>query len=91
MAEQMTPAEQREFILNIFADFADEPETLIDFIEHAGMDLRSLQSAGNLPDMIAGHYRIKKGEYDIDRAANDLLTWPPLTSAVFSRLAERKG
>lgn len=91
MAQHMTSNEQRDFILNIFADFADEPETLIDFVEHAGMDLHALPSAADLPAMIAGHYRIKKGEYDVDRAANDLLTWPPVASAVFYRLAEREG
>ena len=89
MAQHMTPDEQREFILNIFADFADEPETLIDFIEHAGMDLRALQSAADLPAMIAGHSRSTKGEYEGAPAPNDTLTWPHLPSAGIQTPANR--
>lgn len=91
MKHELTAEEQKELILNIFADFTEKPDELLDFIEHTGMSLRALRDPTDLPELIAGHYRCKKGNYDVDRAANDLLTWPPVASAVFSRLATREG
>ena len=35
-----------------------------------------------MAEVILGHYRVKKGCYDIDRAANDLATFPPVAAHI---------
>lgn len=88
MNKPMTPSEQRGMILNFFEDFA-ENDKLLEYMEHVGFEIESVTAEKELPDAIAGHYRIKNGEYDIDRAALDFMTWPPIARAIFARIPQK--
>jgi len=86
----LTAAEQRILILDMFLD-GDDPENFLALIEHTGIDLAA--AGGDIrrvPDVILGHYRVKKGCYDVERAANDLATFPPVT-AYIAELEARLG
>ena len=86
----LTAAEQRNLILDMFLD-GDDQQDLLALIEHTGIDLAA--AGGDIrrvADVILGHYRIKKGCYDIDRAANDLVTFPPVAAYV-AELKTRQG
>lgn len=86
----LTAAEQRILILDMFLD-GDDPENFLALIEHTGIDLAA--AGGDIrrvPDVILGHYRVKKGCYDIERAANDLATFPPV-AAYIAELEARIG
>ena len=74
----LTAAEQRNLILDMFLD-GDDQHNFLALIEHTGIDLAA--AGGDIrrvADVILGHYRKKKGCYDIDRAAADLATFPPV-------------
>lgn len=90
----MTTEEQRALILEMFADFADKGDErgeLRRFLEHVGFDLCCVQDIRELPAALLGHYRLAKGNYDVDRACMDLLTWPPISKAIFERMHQRRG
>ena len=88
--KECTAAEQRNLILVMFLD-GDDPENFLALIEHTGIDLAAASGdISRLPDVILGHYRVKKGCYDIDHAANDLTTFPPV-AAYIAELEARKG
>ena len=86
----LTAAEQRILILDMFLD-GDDPENFLALIEHTGIDLAA--AGGDIrrvPDVMLGHYRVKKGCYDVERAANDLVTFPPV-AAYIAELKARQG
>ena len=86
----LTALDQRTLILDMFFD-GDDPENFLALIEHTGIDLAA--AGGDIkrvPDVILGHYRVKKGCYDIERAANDLATFPPV-AAYIAGLEPRTG
>jgi hypothetical protein len=83
-------AEQRNLILDMFFD-GDDQENFLALIEHTGIDLAA--PGGDIkrvPHVILGHYRAKKGCYDIERAANDLAIFPPVAAYV-AELKARHG
>ena len=89
LTTSLTVAKQRKLILDVFFD-SDDPETFLALVDHAGIDLAA--AAGDvkqIPDVILGHYRIKKGCYDIDRATNDLLTFPPVAAHIAGLEAQK--
>ena len=69
-------------ILCCFADFLDEDgmglDDLCRYIMHCGIKTPAGMSVG---DAILTHYRNPLG-YDIDRAAMDLRTWPPIAARI---------
>lgn len=80
--KELSAADQRNLILDMFLD-GDDPENFCALIEHTGIDLAA--AGGDIrrvPDVILGHYRKKKGSYDIDRAASDLATFPPVAACI---------
>ncbi len=78
----LTAQEQRSLILNMFFD-GDDPENFLALIEHTGIELAATGGKiSRVPDVILGHYRLKKGVYDIERAANDLATFPPVAAYI---------
>jgi hypothetical protein len=86
----LPPAEQRNLILNTFFDEDDDGERFLALIDHAGIDLSAAGGdVRRIPAVILGHYRIKKGCYDIDRAANDLLTYPPAAARIAELEAQK--
>ncbi len=78
-----TAAEQRNMILSMFFDEDNDADGFLDLVKHCRIDLAAC--AGDtmqLPNVIAAHYRLAKGRYDIARAANDLRTYPPIAARV---------
>ncbi len=73
---------QRGMILSIFFEDKDA-DGFIALVDHCGIDLAACNGdTKQLPNVIAAHYRLKKGTYDIDRAANDLRTFPPISARI---------
>lgn len=78
--EEFTASDQRTLILDMFMD-GDDPENFIALIEHTGIDLAAAGGdVRRVPDVILGHYRVKKGFYDIECVANDLARFPPVSA-----------
>ena len=75
--------EQRSMILSILCDFLEEDRIadLGDWVDHVGFDLTALRYPADLPAAWVAHYRLGRG-YDVDRALNDLLTWPPIAAEI---------
>lgn len=88
----MTTDEQKDLILGIlvFSFLEDGIEHLGSYAKHVGFDLTALSDPENLLDAWLGHYRIKPGVYDIDRAFNDFVTWPIIANRVAEITAERR-
>lgn len=82
--EKLTPKEQKGLIESIFSDFcdADDDSDLLSFIDHIGFDLRVISNARELYPAFVAYYRLKTGVYDVDRATNDLVTWPPIAARI---------
>jgi hypothetical protein len=78
---ELTVEQQKGLILGILCDFADGDEILA-YMAHVGFDLGSISHIRELPGAWLGHYRTKKGAYDVDRACNDLSEFPPIASAI---------
>lgn len=85
--------EQRGMILSILFDFLEEDRIadFSDWIDHVGFDPNALRYLADLPAAWLGHYRQPRG-YDLDRALNDLLTWPPIAAHIphLSQPSQRK-
>jgi hypothetical protein len=90
----LPPGKQKGIILSIFADFAesDDDGDLLSYLDHIGFDLRAISHVKELPAAFVAKYRLKSGKYDLDRAANDLVTWPPIAARIEELTqAEQKG
>lgn len=72
-------------ILSVFADFDDAELTA--FVEHCG--IRSITSGDDIGARVLAHYW-SAGSYDIDRAARDLATWPPVAARIEELSSERR-
>jgi hypothetical protein len=81
--------EQKGIILGILCDFA-EGDDLLAYMKHVGFDLGSVLHISELPNAWLGHYRAKKGVYDVDRACNDLSEFPPIASAIVSEINRKR-
>ena len=83
--QELTPAEQREQVLAVFADFAQNSfDELFPYLYHCGITNEVLATAGpaGLAPIILGHYRSKRGKYYIERVAADFLRWPPTSQRI---------
>ncbi len=87
--------EDEAVILAWFADFLGEDcddngiKSLSAYLDHCRVKLQKGMTAG---ESILAHYRNPLG-YDIDRAAMDLRTWPPIAARILelqSAEAERR-
>jgi len=90
----LTSREQKNIILNFLADFAesDDDGDLLSYLDHVGFDLRVISHVKELPAAFVAKYRLKTGKYDLDRAANDLATWPPIAARIAELIeVEQKG
>ena len=74
----------REQILAVFADFAEQDvDKLFEFMQHCGIDLEPLaDKAVKLPDLIASHFYLRPGFYDIARLGDLLATFPPIAARI---------
>ena len=87
----LTTDEQKNFILNLVFDDELDGQGLLDYLEHIGFEIAALEDTKELPKAVLGHYRIKQGEYDVDRAVMDLATYAPITAAIVEGQAEQKS
>jgi hypothetical protein len=80
MKQASESTDDETVILAWFAHFGDEDglDGLCRYIMHCGIEMRDRMTAG---DAILAHYRNPIG-YDIDRAAMDLRTWPPIAARI---------
>jgi hypothetical protein len=86
----LTAAEQRNMILSMFFDEDNDADGFIDLVKHCHIDLAACDgSAKEIMNVIAAHYRLAKGSYDIDCAANDLRTFPPIAAAIKERQTQQ--
>ena len=78
-----TSKQQRNMILAMFFDEDDhDGEMFLALVDHCGIDLAACHGdVKQIPNVIAAHYRRGRG-YDIDRAAHDLLTYPPVAARI---------
>jgi hypothetical protein len=53
-------------------------------------DLGSVLHISELPSAWLGHYRTKKGVYDVDRACYDLSEFPPVASAIVREMNRKR-
>ena len=88
----LPPTKAKGMLISLLTDFIDnDAESLIDYLNHVGFDISALSETKDLVPAWFGHYRIGQGTYDTDRAAMDLLTWPPMSRYVFNLQAEKQG
>jgi hypothetical protein len=86
----LTAAQQKDLILSYFFD-GDDGDHFLAHCDHARIDLGACNGDVKLiSNIIAAHYRTAKGRYDLDRAANDLLTFPPIAARI-AELKAKKG
>ncbi len=83
--------EQKNIILNLVFDEELDGQGLLDYLEHIGFEIAALEDTKELPEAVLGHYRIRQGEYDVDRAAMDLATYGPVAAAIVEQMAEQKS
>jgi hypothetical protein len=87
-----TAQEQRNMVLAPFFDEDVDAEDFLALVDHAGIDLKAAHGdVKQIPNIIAAHYRIAKGRYDIDRVANDLLTFPPIAASIRELQAKKRA
>ena len=91
MPKKLTVDEQKNLILNTVFDEEQEPAEFLNYLDHIGFDINAVENTKQLPDAVLGHYRLKQGEYDIDRAAMDLATYGPVAAAIVKGLAKQKS
>jgi hypothetical protein len=87
--DDLTLDQQKDLILSILFDFA-EGDDLLAYMKHVGFDLGSILQVNELPTAWLGHYRVKKGVYDVNRACNDLSEFPLIASAIVRGLNEKR-
>lgn len=88
----LTPQEQTALILDILCEFAEHgADDLFQYFDHVGFDPRVIKGPSELPSAWLGHYRVRCGEYDVDRACNDFATWPPIASRIFELMREARS
>lgn len=82
-AAPMSTEEQKATILSVLVDFCeDSVDDMFAYMEHVGFDAASLKSANDLPPAWCAFYRIRGGVYDVERAFQDLATWPPIAARI---------
>lgn len=91
--EELSVAEQKSLILSVLYMVveAEDSETAMAYLEHAGFDLSVVEEITNLEAAWLGHYRIRQGCYDADRACEDFARWPPIAARIAELRAENSG
>jgi hypothetical protein len=86
----MSREANRRAILACINDFED-PDQLADFLEHCGVSSDDIaRHDGDVAETVLAHYETPGG-YDIDAAAHDLATWPPIAKRIAESRREQHG
>ena len=80
--------EQKELILFLLGMVVTDPDTVGAYSRHVGFDVDAVRSAEEFERGWLAHYYLERGQYDVDRAARDALTWPPLAKHIAERLSQ---
>ncbi|WP_299363111.1 hypothetical protein [uncultured Paracoccus sp.] len=90
--KQMSPEDQKNLICGILTDFATDPdvEVLFAYLRHCGLPILALRSAEDIIPAFLGLYRLRTGQYDVDRACEDLRWWPPIAARIAELEAEAR-
>jgi hypothetical protein len=90
-AKTNAAAERDAIFAMFFGEGDDDGEGFLALVDHCGVDLSACHGdVKQIPNVIAGHYRLAHGRYDIDRAAHDLLTYPPVAARIKELEAEKR-
>lgn len=81
---QLSSHEQAQMIVTLLVDLCepDAIDQLGAYFEHVRFDLSALRRPQDLIAAWLGHYRIRQGKYDVERAFNDLATFPPIAAEI---------
>lgn len=88
--DRMTVRHQSDLILSILCDILEQDgaDHLGKWFDHVGFDPTSLRHNSDLMPAWLGHYRSGR-RYDVDRALNDLLSWPPIADLIATLSKEK--
>jgi hypothetical protein len=91
--QSMSAEDQKDLILGILFSFLEDEETanLEDYIRHVGFDLGAINKSQEMAAAWLGYYHLRQGAYDVDRACNDLATWPPIAGRIFELQREERA
>jgi hypothetical protein len=81
--------EQNNIIPRIFDDFCTDADTMFRYLKHVGFDFEAISHVQELLPAYLGHYRLRNGTYDVERACNDLATWPPIAAMIEKGLRQK--
>ena len=83
--------EAKTALANIITDLSDG-DKIAKYLKHIKFDSGAMSNPPRsdewLPALVA-HYRIKKGQYDMDRITMDFVKYPPIAARVVELMAER--
>lgn len=81
---QLSSHEQAQMIVALLVDLCepDAIDQLGAYFKHVRFDLSALRRPQDLIAAWLGHYRIRQGRYDVERAFNDLATFPPIAAEI---------
>lgn len=74
--------EQKSIILNIFADFCIDADTMRSYLDHIGFDIGAISHPRELRVAYLGHYKLRNGTYDVEKACKDFACWPPVAAEI---------
>jgi hypothetical protein len=75
--------EDEAAILGPFLEFAEDGEqALAAYLDHCGITAADIEEAGHTQGAILSYYRKPGGGYDIEAAARDLASWPPIKDRI---------
>ncbi len=85
----LTAEQQKDLILSYFFD-GDKADNFLALVDHAKIDLGACNGdVKQISNIIAAHYCVAKRRNDLDRAANDLLTFPPIAARIEELKAQK--
>lgn len=83
--------EQKNLIIGILNSFLEDIDTLGPYLAHVGFDLAVIKHTRELIPAWMGFYRILHGQYDVERAFADLVSWPPIATRIAELSRQKVG
>ncbi len=79
-----SPTDNESLLLTLFLDLVDG-EDLAEFLDHIGFDWTEVPPTADAPALFQAfkrHYTGPDGDVNADRPGEDLVTFPPIASAI---------
>ena len=85
--------DDKNMISGILTSFieVDDWADISNYFHHVGFDVSGITDPLDLIPAWLGHYRIKHGVYDVERACSDLATYPRIAARIAELRAENAG